>query len=45
MIECVLNYTSTYGRKQVKADNGHWYGHVPKAVEISHEGVESTNAN
>ena len=39
MIECVLNYTVTYARKLgVKLDNRHWYDHVPKSVEISHEG-------
>jgi hypothetical protein len=36
MIECVLNYTLIHARKRVKLDE-HWYDHVPKSGETSHE--------
>jgi hypothetical protein len=38
MIECALNYTSIYVRKQVKLDGELWYEHVPKSLETSQEG-------
>jgi hypothetical protein len=35
---CVLNYTSTCVRQQVKLDKQHWYQHVLKSADTSQEG-------
>jgi hypothetical protein len=32
-----LTVRSPYARKRVKLDNEHWYDHVPKSIETSHE--------
>jgi hypothetical protein len=37
MIQCVLDYTSTYATG-VKLDKNHWYEHVPKSVVKSQGG-------